>query len=255
MEGADAKIRRARQHLEQFGVDSTAFLRSRKHNFASKTNETEAWIVYWTDDAIPPTDLSAVIGDCLFNLRSALDNLVCGLIHTQNRQHSCAGRSFPIYTNAEKYAKVRNNEMGGVPEAARKVIDALQPHQRPSGSEALDPLHILNVLCNRDKHRSILLTTAYSKNANIVVHTNDGRVHRVTANRVLRGDGPEIIPLPLRPALVSPSVRIEAAGTGVIVFRDVDGPWGERTVGEILTLCLTHVAERVVPVLRPFFNT
>jgi hypothetical protein len=109
------------------------------------------------------------------------------------------------------------------------------------------------VLCNRDKHRAILITTAYSKDATLVVHATDGSVHRVMSRELLRSDGPSIIPVPLPPRLMHPSVRIEARGRAVIAFRDTRGPWGDRTVGQVLLTCLTHLEERVIPRFRPFF--
>ena len=56
----------------------------------------------------------------------------------------------------------------------------LLPH--PAAPEN-DPLSILNVLCNSDKHRVVTLTLAYSDDLTVRVHANDGKVH------VWKGDG------------------------------------------------------------------
>ena len=57
--------------------------------------------------------------------------------------------------NWQKYLK-------GVEPAAQKMIRDLQPCFRMSAAPENDPLSILNVLCNSDKHRAVTLTLAYS---------------------------------------------------------------------------------------------
>ena len=44
--------------------------------FIRKVNreETEHWMVFYDEDPIPPIELSVLIGDFLYNLRSALDS-------------------------------------------------------------------------------------------------------------------------------------------------------------------------------------
>ena len=65
----------------------------------------------------------------------------------------------------------------------RNMIRDLQPCFRMSAAPENDPLSILNVLCNSDKHRAVTLTLAYSHDLTVRVHANDGKVH------VWRADG------------------------------------------------------------------
>ena len=46
------------------------------------------------------------------------------------------------------------------------------PHVRRARE---DPLSILNVLCNSDKHRAVTLTLAYSHDLTVRVHAKDGK--------------------------------------------------------------------------------
>jgi hypothetical protein len=57
------------------------------------------------------------------------------------------------------------------------MIRDLQPYFRMSAAPENDPLSILNVLCNSDKHRAVTLTLAYSHDLTVRVHANDGKVH------------------------------------------------------------------------------
>src|SRR5262245_55640790 len=109
MESVDAKISRAHEHLDTLEREIRVFLESTKHNFVVKVDEKHAQmeIVYWVDDPYPPIRFSALVGDCVFNMRSALDHMVCGLIRTKNPGSSCAGRSFPICTDRNEYLKTK----------------------------------------------------------------------------------------------------------------------------------------------------
>jgi hypothetical protein len=69
----------------------------------------------------------------------------------------------------------------------------------------------------------------------------------------LFGLGPQTIPLQVDPKTIQPSARVEAMGTSVIAFRD-DGPWGDRSAGEVLTACVQYVSDRVIPSLRKYFE-
>jgi hypothetical protein len=116
----------------------------------------------------PPTDdFSLIIGDCLHNLRAALDNLAYDLAvaHTGKEPlpSKFASRSeFPIFTdkNLPKFFDV----LGGVAPSAQAEIEGLQPYHR---GEKLrhDFLWQLNKLSNIDKHRlphpTVVATAAF----------------------------------------------------------------------------------------------
>jgi hypothetical protein len=71
----DAKLDRAREHLQIINQQIETFVRAAKHTFVLKTNPQmdEAWIV-WLPDAspYPPIQVSVEIGEFLYNLRSSL---------------------------------------------------------------------------------------------------------------------------------------------------------------------------------------
>jgi hypothetical protein len=82
MESSDAKLARAVEHFQTYNEAASQFASGVNHNLVLKHNPANdaKWLVFWESDQIPPMRLSAIVGDVLFNLRSTLDNLVCGLV-------------------------------------------------------------------------------------------------------------------------------------------------------------------------------
>jgi hypothetical protein len=115
-----------------------------------------------------------------------------------------------------------------------------------------DPLSILNVLCNSDKHRVVTLTLAYSHDLTVRVHANDGKVHVWHATEPLYAGDVHTIPLNLDPASIQSSARVEARGTDILIIREI-GPWGQRPGWSVLTNLYEYVRDRVVIPLKPFF--
>ena len=190
----DAKISRAHEHFADLGHATSEFLQATKRNLVLKCNHerTKHWIVYWVDDPYPPLRLSTLVGDCVFNMRSALDNLVCGLIRTQTPAAKCGGTRFPIQLERPGYVHdVEDLQvLKGVPPEAISIIRDLQPFNRPEGTRLLDPLFILNKLSNHDKHRAVMLTTGYQKSTQLVIHGHDGKQYLVRLTKPLYSHGP-----------------------------------------------------------------
>jgi hypothetical protein len=229
------------------------FMKATKRHWVFKVNpeRTAAWVVSWVEDPYPPIRLSVLIGDCVFNMRSALDNVVCALIRRATPEATCSGTQFPI---CDDRAKHKPEMLRGVPEGARRMIVALQPYNRPENSIAVDPLNILNLLSNRDKHRAVNLTAGFSKNTQLDIFDEDaGGVWTVQVPRLHKEIGPQTIPVPVPVGPVGKSIRVDTSGRAVLAFRD-DGPWDERPVTEVLQACLTYIDDRVIGGLKPFFK-
>lgn len=95
-----------------------------------------------------PELMPAVLGDFLFNYRSALDHAVWAL-------HAEADRSprveFPVFLTAAKYAAGSAPKIGTLPQQTRVVLESLQPFH--AVDPELHPLWILHELNRVDKHR------------------------------------------------------------------------------------------------------
>lgn len=252
MESVDAKLLRANEHLDTLYAEAGVFFKTTKRNFILKTNGQEAWIVHWIEDSFPPIRLGVLLGECVYDMRSALDNLVCGLIRTKDSQAGCKGTQFPIRTSPKIWKDNCEKDLKGVEPAAQKIIRDLQPCFRLPSSPEDDRLNVLNVLCNSDKHRAVTLTMAYSHDLTARVHANDGTIHVAKATKPLYAGDVHTLPLDLDPSTIETSARVETSGTEVLVIREI-GPWGERPVWLVLSELLEYVRDRVVIPLKPFF--
>ena len=212
MESVDAKMVRAKEHLDTLHAEADVFFESTKRNFILKSNGQEAWVVHYIEGSIPPIRLGVLLGECVFNIRSALDNLVCGLIRTADSHAPCKGTQFPICSAEEQWERNWEKYLKGVEPAAQKMIRDLQPYFRMSAAPENDPLSILNVLCNSDKHRAVTLTLAYSHDLTVRVHANDGKVHVWRATEPLYAGDVHTIPsiLTLRASSRAPALKLEA---------------------------------------------
>ncbi len=255
MESTDAKLRRAYEHLEAYEREAIAFAEHARPTFIRKTNieRTEHWLVYYTADPFPPMRLSTIIGDCLYNMRSALDSLVYGLILKSDPAADIDRIQFPILDMHAKFPAQRGKLAKYVSTGVLAVIESLQPYHRPDDAVELDPLWIVNRLCNRDKHCTTLLTLCYHKDVELLVPLKDGGALPLRLPRTIDANQPDTIPLPCPVDAIADNVRLQIRGKTTFRFR-LDGRLGERTVDELLIACLQHIEDRVVPRFRPFFR-
>lgn len=253
MESVDAKMIRAFEHLETLERETQEYLATIKPTMVLKTspNEPWPWIVMWVNDYIAPIRLSVLLGDCVHNMRSALDNLICGLARTVDPYCGCKGMAFPFRENqADWDANVQRN-LAGVPQEACKIIEELQPWRDTSSTP--NPLLMLNKLSNIDKHRHCHFTLAYNRNAGFRVHANDGTIVEVSCHKPLFLGDPQTITLPIDPSTVIPSARVEASGTFALSFRE-EGGWDDLPTKHVLRTCFDHIERRVISRLKPFFE-
>jgi hypothetical protein len=220
-----------------FEEEASTYLERARPTFIRKTNPQNRshWLVMFVEDPYPPIELSILIGEFLYSLRSSLDNMICGLVRRTHPTSSCAGRQFPIYDTLAEYLRDRKKCVRGVPKAARTLLDGLQPHCRPPGAVELDPLWILNRLCNRDKHRAVNLTVGYSHDVELLIPFVSGGYHHVhLKERVYLGDV-ETIALPGDPDSMGNSVTIRGRSNLTLVGGE---RWADRPVNEVLGACL-----------------
>ena len=228
-----------------------------ENRFVIKTNPVSGAVtlIWWIEGPHHLSlDGSIIVGEIAYHLRSALDNLICALVRIDLPESSCAGRSFPIFVDADEFDAKAAESLKGVPGEARTIIRSLQPFARGAGVRS-DPLHILNVLSNRDKHRAMRLAAGYSARALFLIshHTGKPLLSFRMPNAHFTA-GPHIIELPLTVETVTPYANVKAMGKNQVAFLD-PGPWGDRPVDEVLTACVDYVDERVLPQFRQFFSS
>ena len=252
MESVDAKMIRAREHIEALNREVADYLSSisvRLHLKFDPDVQTP-WIVFHGTDYIAPMRLAAVVGDAVHNMRAALDNLVCGLAKTMDRSCDCKKTAFPYRNEESGWDGIAKSDLDRVPDAAKDIIKSLQPWLNPSS-----PLLQLNNLSNIDKHRHCHVALAYSRDTIFWIHCNDGTILEVSAQRPLFLGQVQKFYLPIDSALIRPNARIQTSAALILTFQD-KGLWpDDAPVTQVLQDCFDYIERMVIAPLKPFFET
>jgi hypothetical protein len=129
----------------------------------------------------PPPIIGLLMGDCVHNLRTALDHIVFALISTNQTRPSGtpnARTMFPIRDTAAGYCHQveKLKRIDGLHDEAAALIDRLRPyHARERGDDhTTHPLWILDKLENIDKHRRLAMVSGIARHAHISIRDSDG---------------------------------------------------------------------------------
>jgi hypothetical protein len=171
LEGVELKLERAKDHFEALAKSITAFLRDPDtYSVVLQVNKERRPVLVMEDIKEPRPEWDVLIGDCVHNLRSALDHLAFQLmvgntVASQQREFVNSSE-FPIFLSGVKFHKLQRkgsrrgqpmNDSGlhkirGVSGAARTIIEGLQPYHRRK-NPGTRRLWELRELSNTDKHR------------------------------------------------------------------------------------------------------
>jgi len=268
------RFRRARKHLKDFERQSTLYLTRMQEKVVTEIDSdgvNQFLRVMVKGIKEPPPNLSFIIGDCIHNLRSVLDNLVwqlgnvsgCPRTVLRHLKFPVCGR--PADFNA-RAAKLKSFDC--FPQAAIDIIESLQPYQPYKGRDDPDshPLRILNSLWNDDKHRSPALmlvsvrSTAFSPMGPIQTRLQGGRrvqymefrppaPVRMTVGGRLQ-DGQTIITIPFR--IGEPEPQFKAMVSFDIAF-DEGGPAKGKYASKCLRNLYNFVRDEVLTPFEPIF--
>ena len=185
-----------------------------------------------------------LVGECVHNMRSTLDNLAFALARLRLDPPPVPGKvSFPICTTK---AAFRNGGKAGLmqlPVAARDRIAKLQPFNRDGsdGQPDRDQLVLLNWLSNVDKHRMPTVVAAAPTEIS----------HEVSAEFFSEADAiaagaPQIV---MRPELTEGSVLLE--WTTTIPIEGINGKFDGKVQ---VFLKSQHNADHLVDTLVALHN-
>jgi hypothetical protein len=159
----ERRLDRALYHLKSLEAETAAWREEHPHRTWTELDAETGKKFLWAEIVkAPPASLGLIAGDCLHNLRNALDNLAfqLALAHKKGRlSNDIEGASgFPIFPTDPAKAKSPkplekfNNMTGGIAPLAKAEIEGLQPYKR-GDRFCTDPLWQLNKLNVEDKHR------------------------------------------------------------------------------------------------------
>ncbi len=254
IDGVRAKLNRTKKHLEVLHSEVLAHLKSCKQSIGVDLSDDETeMIVHFSVTPKPPPTIGVIVGECVHNLRSALDHIACQLWRNAGHR-DCAGISFPLTTNPAAYAKVRDKLDGVIHKKALTLIDGLQPCA-PSGifqDPTYHPFAILKTLSNTDKHRTLNFAVTHSHNTMLQFMSDDGVVvSSLNIPASMKDDTYLKIVVPA--GLVKPGMNVRVSGAGYIAFKERDG-WGRKGIESVLSETLEFIEVIVVPRFEPFLG-
>ena len=258
LQGVRAKLIRAEAHSRSFSEAIRDYEAGNPYSVVRRFEEhipekTDRPGLTWRAHVhpAPPIQLSVIAGDCIHNLRSALDHLPWALVLNNGGEPKEIGNpktQFPILGAPPRNALTIYAASGGPGTAAEPILDMLQPYSEESDPElrAEHPLLVLGRLSNTDKHR-ILNVVACDFGA-MVVDRSDGATVRATRREVASGT------MIFWVLSESPDYRADMMATVAfnpsIVFRDTRGLGGEKFVpadkllATLVQFTLDHVVQR-----------
>jgi hypothetical protein len=192
---------------------------------------------------------SVIIGDFLYNVRSALDHLVWQLILANGAVPKERKNAFPISKTIERFREQLDSfkRLKGVSPQGVALIDGLQPYRSGEPLCNLHPLWILSELAEIDKHRTLNLTTAIADTVDF--HAPWG----VHVNVVCAGmeDGATVLREPFD--RIPDDMNVNFEGSVFVAFQD-EPTLRNRDVEVVLQEILDFVRQTVLPGFEPFFN-
>ncbi len=187
------KLGRALYHLQWLKRElGEWFQGDRHHTVSTVKTDLQFQGLYQFDTFVraekPPIDpVSLVIGECLHNMRSALDLLAYELAVAFAKpqpisQDVAEGSEFPIFGDedrkglagqgARRFREARRKKIGGMDPRAQTVIEGLQPYQ--DGPKFRDhPLWRLHTLDRINKHRLLHTVVSFAENAGLSLNHSD----------------------------------------------------------------------------------
>ena len=237
--GIHAKLRRAEHQLSANANASHVFCEDIRKSIVREVHrdrDQQIWI-YRGETPNPPIEWSVLLGEILYNLRSALDHLVWRLVlangHTPGRNNQ-----FPIGKDHQSWQEAKQRALKGVSKRHEAMIGYLQPY---TGGINLpfdvSMLRVLNDLGNIEKHRYLVLATIVSNG----IGPLDSQLDHSSTRLPLRGSfttgrietGKVLIVFNNADMDIAPSFEVDLG------FANIDLPgW---TLPHILEQCLVTV--------------
>jgi hypothetical protein len=211
------KVERAQEHLASLSAEVQLYLESKPYAVSAKRDPESRRLIYFVASVRPtPQRLSALLGDTIHNLRSALDHLVYQIVWVGTGKSPSSHVYFPIADDRTKYLEQRRRQLKGAQPAAVATLDALNPYK--GGNDELWQLHKLN---NVDKHRVLITAGSAFQSVNIGAHM--GREMR--KHLALSPMGEKFSEMPLLDLFIRPADRMFPLKADDELF--IDGPDAE----------------------------
>jgi hypothetical protein len=238
LDGCYLKLDRAAEHIDTFDSESEQFLAEKPFAVTPQVNAEGTRCVYWFESTQdPPPRLSLIIGDCVANLKSALDRFAYQ-VSVLAGKNSVTTVQFPIFTSEREFRDPQRGQrmIRDIKHAtARTLIEDLQPFQRPSSVRATHPLAVLERLFTIDQYRLMPLARPYA----VAVRINGGGVlHPLPSKPFGKKTVIAALPAHAPPEQIPTDV---VAPRLVLAFNADHIPYTGESAARVLRMCGTAV--------------
>lgn len=166
LKDAQAKVARAKEQLAGLEAEFQRFSDSKPYTLRQEHDlETQEFILVYYPSSPIPDNWPIIIGEILYNLRSALDLAVYELT-VREQGAPLKNTEFPIFDDKDLFSALKKNgdpapgsglfKIRGLSQKTRDCIESMQPYnlRQPDRVSTLLLLHEMNIL---DKHRELHL--------------------------------------------------------------------------------------------------
>jgi hypothetical protein len=237
------KLRRAERHLDELRQEITAFLGRKPFRLVVERPPewNHSWEVYaWTiriGEAIP-VGLSAIIGDTVHNLRTALDLLACDLVRLNGG--NTKGVYFPFAADASGLShQIRDKNLNRAAGDVVQLFRSFRPYR--GGNRALRAIHDLDI---QDKHQALIPV------ANVVDAPGGTLVWEGQPNKIppwkspITHDGQMLV---MMPAVANWALGDEVPATFGLIFSE-----DEILANRVVIEALHELTELVAGIIEAF---
>jgi hypothetical protein len=250
LDSASVKIDRAADHLNEIRrIVASLAATANSYEIVKDSNGKEK--IHFLIQ--PPSTISVLAGEAVYQLRSALDHLafdlvkrnVTGAALPKGWENRCdfplwlsipSGQRPPLSYNCFK-------DLPGISETAFAFIESVQPYRSGVGAGTPNVMELLSKLSNIDRHRYLNVTLPKASEYHTLV-LNGGREY--SYGRGGLKDGAEVQALP---AKAEDIVDVQRSFLTYVTFDEPTIGSGPDTleVENILEVCLDHVKRIILP--------
>jgi hypothetical protein len=231
------KLQQARRHIDELDREMASFLARRPFRLViEQQQEWHAWTLRLREQV--PLEWSAVMGDAVHNLRSALDLLACDLVRINGE--NTKGVHFPFSADAKEFRRqIRDKKLDRAGPDIVALVMSLKPYR--GGNLSLRAIHDLDI---QDKHQALIPV------ANVVEAPGGILVWGGHPNKIpdwqsrVTHDGQILV---MMPAVGNLAIGDEIAASFTLAFAETE-PMAGREVIE----ALQELAELVAGILETF---
>ena len=187
LDGCRIKIARAHKQLNELAAAIDRFVKEQDTNAVvlDIDNDRRELVATFRLLDSPPALWAVIIGEILYDLRSALDHLAWQLV-LQNGGTPTSKTEFPIFKDEINFKSDAPRKVRGMSDTAKAAIEALQPYKTGEDARdaAMQKLWVLHELSNIDKHQTLHLAGFYLKTAEYgMSHPQDVKIHGIEGMR------------------------------------------------------------------------